>query len=136
MNRLDYIIKRLKKIYSKLDAERKADMEVGLDRLIDSFDLKWDVVLLVEEIWMTANHIKQFKNQKNTVKKSRTKKAWVATTGDPFWSTLSVEELERVVVEKETQRKMWAEEIDTLNAKTHYLLADVENIKLEMANRA
>jgi hypothetical protein len=31
---------------------------------------------------------------------------------------------------------MWAEEIDTLNAKTHYLLADVENIKLEMANRA
>jgi len=40
MNRLDYIIKRLKKIYSKLDAERKADMEVGLDRLIDSFDLK------------------------------------------------------------------------------------------------
>jgi hypothetical protein len=40
MNRLDYIIKRLKKIYSKLDAERKADMEVELDRLIDSFDLK------------------------------------------------------------------------------------------------
>jgi hypothetical protein len=31
---------------------------------------------------------------------------------------------------------MWAEEIDTLNAKIHYLLADVENIKLEMANRA
>jgi hypothetical protein len=42
----------------------------------------------------------------------------------------------KVVAEKEAQRKMWAEEIDTLNAKIHYLLADVENIKLEMANRA
>jgi hypothetical protein len=40
MNRLDYIIKRLKKVYSKLDVERKADIEIELDRLIDSFDLK------------------------------------------------------------------------------------------------